>query len=87
MEYVIERELLQNFGYPICYVIDVENTFEDALVLAQLYAEEHWKQVYGKKIPILAETKDIMGRVDGYMFYTTNATRVIYDVVPRRWGY
>lgn len=64
------------------YTVDEEKTYNDALTLCQLYAEEHHKKIYHYELAGNQENpiKEIVrnDRIIGYEFYTSNGSLVSY---------
>lgn len=62
-------------------LIDSENKFEDALLLAMLYCEQHYNKIYPDRGQIIgAVFSDVAHPIIGYRFVTNNGTIVSYLV-------
>ena len=69
------------------FLIATEKSKEDALVLAQLYAEEHYDRIYcDSKVRVgigaIADEKNIFAI--GYRFLTSNGSLVEYKIQEKK---
>lgn len=81
MEWVVVREMTTGYSNPVSFAVDVEQNREDALILAQLYAEQHAQQAFYPHE--VGEVQNLRGELQGYGFVTHGGTLVNYCALPK----